>query len=186
MRKITLIAVTLWFWHASQAQDSTLPRIQSDTLYTTSGFKVVKGDKLKMGIGTMPDGSFKFIRRNANSMFSYYGSNQNVVNSANAMPRNVSGYEYKVARVEMRGNKKVGFVSYAVLATGIAKYEVDVENAIVSGEIVVPKEYRPTATSSAPASTQSLAEELKKLKDLFDQGVLTKEEYEAAKKKLLN
>jgi hypothetical protein len=33
-----------------------LPMIKGDTLYTTSGFKIVKEESLKIGVGTMTDG----------------------------------------------------------------------------------------------------------------------------------
>lgn len=181
-----LFFACLVFASITQAQDSTLPRIDRDTLFTTSGFKIIKGQNLKMGVGTMPDGSFKFIGINSNSFFRYTGNTPNSANNANAGQRGISGHEYKVARIEKRGSKKIGFVYYAVLATGLSKYEIDVENAIAAGELAVPKEFKQVTSNTLAAPTQSLADELKKLKDLFDQGALSKEEYDAAKKKLLN
>ena len=43
-----------------------------------------------------------------------------------------------------------------------------------------------STTNQQKSNTNSLADELKKLKELFDSKALTQEEYEAAKKKLLN
>ena len=37
-------------------------QLVNDTIITTTGFKVYEGIKLKLGMGSMPDGSFKFIR----------------------------------------------------------------------------------------------------------------------------
>ncbi len=37
----------------------------ADTLYTSSGFIVYVGQKLKIGTGSTPDGDFKFIRKSA-------------------------------------------------------------------------------------------------------------------------
>lgn len=42
-----------------------------------------------------------------------------------------------------------------------------------------------TAPASAPASTESAEDRLKKLKDLFDKGLVTKEEYEAKRAEIL-
>lgn len=167
-----------------RGQESTLPKYENDTLYSTSGFKITPEQKIKLGTGSTPDGSFKFVRINSNSFFSYSSDKPNDANNANAGPRSMSGHEYKVAKIDKRGTRKTGYVYYAVLA-GLPRYEIDVDNAIAVGEIVVPSEYKPGAKSQ-PASTMSLADELKKLKDLLDQGALTKDEFESAKKKLLS
>jgi|SRR5688572_1125626 len=174
----------------SHAQDSTLPRIEGDTLYTTSGFKVTEGQELKIGTGSMPDGDFKFIRRNAASLWNYYSTTgyQGMANQANAFPRNQAGLKYKVKRIEQRGKKKTGFVYYVVIATGMVKYEMDIDNAIKSGELIVPDEYMPKPKNQqvvVVSQPVSVADELTKLKKLLDDGVLTQEEYDAQKKKLL-
>jgi len=173
------------------AQDSTLPRIDGNTLITTSGFKVTEGQDLKIGIGSMPDGDFKFIRRNAASLWNYYSTTgyQGLANQANAFPRSQAGLSYKVKRIEKRGKKKTGYVYYVVIATGLVKYEMDIDNAISSGELVVPDEFKPkpkNAVTVVEVKQQiSVADELTKLKKLLDDGVLTKEEYDVQKKKLL-
>ena len=173
------------------AQDSTLPRIDGDTLITTSGFKVAEGQELKIGTGAMPDGDFKFIRKNSASLWQYYSTTgyQGLANQANALQRSKSGLTYKVNRIEKRGKKKTGFVYYVVIATGAGKYEIDIDNAISSGELVVPDEFKPkpkNAVTVVEVKQQiSVADELTKLKKLLDDGVLTKEEYDAQKKKLL-
>jgi hypothetical protein len=64
---------------------------------------------------------------------------------------------------------------------------MDVENAITFGELIVPVEFRPKKESVVVEVKQqtSVADELKKLKALLDDGTLTQEEYDAQKKKLL-
>ncbi len=183
MVKIAIIAFILSISITIKAQDE-LPRLDNDTLYTTSGFKITKKQTLKLGMGSTPDGSFKFVRINSASLFGYNSDRPNAANYANAGPRSMAGHEYKVLKIEKRGTKKTGYVYYCVLP-GLPRYEIDVENAIAVGEISIPAEFRQESkTQSQP--TQSLANELKKLKELFDAGALTKEEYDAAKKKLLN
>lgn len=165
------------------------PILKGDTLITTSGFKIVDGGKLKMGTGTMADGDFKFIRRNAGSLFNYTSDRgyQGLANQANSLPRSSAGHEYKVVRIEKRGTKKHGFVYYAIINVGMIRFEVDPDNAIAAGELVVPDEFKPKKEGSVVVVKQelSVADELSKLKKLMDDGVLTKEEFEAQKKKLL-
>jgi predicted Zn-dependent peptidase len=85
-----------------------------------------------------------------------------------------------VAKLEKRGDEQHGYSYYVVLA-GMPRYEVDIENAIASGEVVVP------GRSKNPlAGKNSVADELVKFKKLLDEGALTQQEFETLKKKLLN
>ncbi|MES2330622.1 MAG: SHOCT domain-containing protein [Bacteroidota bacterium] len=178
--KYILLAILVVCSALSKAQP---PKIENDSLYTSSGMVIGKGQKLKLGLGTMPDGDFKFIRINSASIFhnteiSNYNSGYNA-NHANSMNRRNSGREFTVTRLEKRGDDSHGYTYYVVLA-GMPRHEVDIENAIASGELVVPAQYRP-----GPLTQASIADELAKYKKLLDEGALTKQEYEAAKKKLL-
>lgn len=187
-----LVTLTYCTFNIVRAQDLSsrnLPTISQDTLFTTIGFPIVEGMELKIGVGSTPDGDFKFIRRNSASAFAYYSTtgHQGLANQANALPRNASGLKYKVLRVEKRGNAKHGYVYYCILKTGLVKYEVDVENAINVGEISIPDEYRRNKTNTVAVSNNpsSVADELKKLKALLDDGVITQDEFDTQKKKLL-
>jgi len=193
MKKTILLAATFFVLTNafSQDNDSTLPRIDEDTLYSTSGYKIVENQYIKIGTGSAPDGDFKFIRINSESLFAYNSTTryQGLENSANAFPRNQSGLKFKIKAVEKRGSKKRGYVYYAKIGMGLINYEIDVDNAIAAGELVVPGEFKPKL-KTAPVVVEvkqqlSVADELTKLKKLFDDAVLTKEEYEAQKKKLL-
>lgn len=88
----------------------------------------------------------------------------------------------KVAKLQQRGSEKKGFMYY-VLLSGFIRYEVDVENAIAVGEIVVPDQFKPK--SVAAAQQLSTADEIKKYKALLDSGAITQAEYDAKKKQLL-
>lgn len=165
---------------AAQKDSLVIVKGGSDTLYTASGFKVFVGQKLKLGVGTMPTGDFKFIRRSNTSLFAASSTNQSAANNANALRRNQSGLEYKVIRIDERGNKRHGYVYYPIVTS---RYEVDINNAIAAGEIVVPDEYKKVNIENKQSI--SVADELTKLKKLRDDGVLTEEEYQTQKKKLL-
>lgn len=172
--------------------DSTLPRIVEDTLFTTYGYKILRGKEIKIGVGSMPDGDFKFIRVNAGSLFAYHSTTgyQGLANQANSFPRSQSGLLFKIKAIEARGSKKHGYNYYAKIGFGMKNYEIDVENAIASGELSVPDEFKPKPKNLSVViedkKGSSVADELKKLKELLDSGVLTKEEFDTAKKKILN
>lgn len=171
----------------------TEPTFENDTLISSTGFKITKGDNLKVGIGSANDGAFNFIRISGNSMFQTYspnGLNTRGAAANNALPARFSGLNVEVSKIEKRGNKKRGFVYYAIVKAGtLARYEVDVENAITKEEIVVPDEFkRKNKTQQTVVEVKqsvSIADELIKLKKLLDDGILTKDEYDNEKKKLL-
>lgn len=162
-----------------------------DTLFTTCGYKIIEGQDVKIGVGATPDGDFKFIRRNSASMFSYYSTTgyKGLANAANAFSRSQSGLKYKIKSVEKRGSKKHGYVYYAKIGSGMVNYEIDVENAIASGELWVPDEFKIKPVNKIVVETKqqiSVADELAKLKKLYDDGILSKEEYDVQKQKLLD
>jgi hypothetical protein len=175
----------------SQNSDGTLPKLVDDTLFTTCGYKIAVGQEINLGTGSTPDGDFKFIRRNSTGFGTMMTTtNSNAYNKSQfSLPRNMAGHKGKVVKIVTRGNKRIGKTYEPLITFGVGRYEVDVENAIASGEIVVPEEFKPklktTATIVEIKQQISVADELTKLKKLYDDGVLTKDEYETQKKKLL-
>lgn len=167
------------------AQTDSLSK-NKDTLYLASGYKIVKGLPLKIGTGSTPTGSFKFIRYNSASLFAYTSNTPNAADNANSLERNCSGLSLNVNRIEKRGSKKMGFVYYPIIKRGILGYEVDINNAIASGEIAVPDEFKPKEKQSQVIiQKSSSADEIMKYKKMMDDGIITKDEFEAKKKKLL-
>ncbi|MCC7400182.1 MAG: SHOCT domain-containing protein [Chitinophagaceae bacterium] len=184
MKKAFLFLLTLLsiIKSYSQNSDNSLPRIAGDTLFTTSGYKIIEGQDLKLGTGSLPDGDFKYITISSTSWLTAGSTKQEAVG------RKWNGHLFKVKKFRKEGTKKRGFTYYLVLGGGnIVNYECDIESAIASGEVVIPEEYRPKPKETVIEVKQqvSVADELIKLKKLYDDGVLTKEEYEAQKKKLL-
>ncbi len=100
----------------------------------------------------------------------------------------MAGHKGKVVKIVTRGNKKIGKTYEPLITFGSGRYEIDVDNAIASGELLVPEEFRPKPKGTTVVEVKqkiSVADELVKLKKLLDDGILTKEEYDAQKKKLL-
>ena len=174
--------------NGSAQENSDQTRLENDTLFTKSGFKFYEGQNVKLGTGTLPSGDFKFVRISATSLWQATGNNREAVNNYNSMTKSASGLSFKVVRIDKRGNKKMGWVYYPIIQYRVGKYEIDPDNAIGAGEIDVPEEFKPKSKVAVVQVNQklSVADELTKLKKLLDDGVITKEEFEAQKKKLLD
>ena len=185
MKKLLFLIIT----YSSLSAQSNLSKYENDTLTTSTGFKVYKGLTLKIGTGSMPDGDFKFIRVNANSMFAYHSNTgyQGLANQANSFKRDYSGLTFEVKKIMERGTKKNGYVYYAKIMATIVGYEIDIENAIKTGEIEVPEEYKPKKETQIIVIKQTIspADELKKFKELLDSGVITQDEFDKQKQKIL-
>jgi len=162
-------------------------KFERDTLYSLSGYKVYKGLVIHIGTGSTPDGDFKFIRRNSTGFGTLMATTDN--NSYNkdqfSMPRTYAGHKGETVKIVERGSKKTGYVWEPLISMEMGvRYEIDLDNAIATGEIVVPEEFRPKS-KTATAAPVSVADELAKLNKLYKDSILTKEEYDTQKKKLL-
>ena len=123
----TLILFILVAANSAVNAQQAAPKLQGDSLYTTSGFVIGKGQRIKLGLGTMPDGDFKFVRINSASLFhnteiSNYASGYNA-NSANSMNRRNTGREFTVAKLEKRGDEKHGYSYYVVFIRKLMVFE---------------------------------------------------------------
>lgn len=195
MKAIFLLLAICSLQLQTSAQDSTSKkvfesrkeansRIQDGKYTTAIGWTIKEGDEVKLGKGSMPNKTFAFITETPNVLT--YNQYSNYNNSK--LQHTYNGRGAKIAKLYVGGNKKSGFYITATIKVGqLSRYMLDIENAIEAGEIERPAEFAtPVKMEQQAASGASLADELKKLKDLFDAGDITKEEYEAAKKKLLN
>jgi len=97
-RLLLLLSVAFCFKSFAQS-DSTLPKIVDDTLFTTCGYNIIEKGEIKIGLGTVDDGTFKYIRINSASLFAYTSSTNNSANHANSLDRRSSGLKYKVKSV---------------------------------------------------------------------------------------
>lgn len=177
MKTLLLFIASLFLFNLAYAQDATLPRVENDTLYTTSGYKIGEGQEVTIGRGSTPEGEYIYIKQRGTTLGYKLGpfSKENV------------GRSYIVTKLKQEGSEKKGFHYIILLKDAMTRWEVDVENAIKFGQLQVPAEYRPvTAIGDNSGTGLSTADELRKLKKLYDDGILTREEYEAQKKKLLD
>lgn len=177
---ILVLAASSFFVYA---QDAELPKIVKDTLFTTCGYKIIEGSDIKLGIGSLPNGDFKYIAIAA-------GSWANIMDPSMAkrgIGRRYNGHFLRVKRFRKDGNEKRGYVYTLIVGGGnIANYDCDIESAILSGEVLVPEEFAAKPVTGAVAPISSPADELKKLKALLDAGAITQGEYDSTKKKVLD
>ena len=74
-----------------------------DSLVHKSGYVFRKGENVKMGIGTLINGDFKFVRISSQSLL--WSQNE----SQNALPARFAGLNGEIANISQRGSKNRGF-----------------------------------------------------------------------------
>jgi Short C-terminal domain len=178
------------------------PRFEKDTLYTSGGYKIYKGQTLYLGTGTSADGYFRFVSFHSvlSRTDTYILQNSSIL--VNRIRNFKAGSDYSI-RIS-------GTVTYKNGSKAETDIILDFERAInnndgLPGELIVPEEFRikgvdnlrtETKQQDTPAETKKqavpddlrkllVADEIKKLFDLYKAGALSKEEYEFQKKKLL-
>ena len=80
----------------------------------------------------------------------------------------------------MRGASKVYFV---VGGGSITNYWLMIDDALATGEVIDPT--KKNMENNKQNTTGSKADKLRELKELFDEGILTQEEFDKEKKKIL-
>lgn len=172
--------VTLWTAGLFAAGTSQAQIIgKSVPVFTTAAGTVVHvGDTLHVGRGSQPTGGFEYIYVPAN-MFT--GSHEVKFTSR------LNGLSLQVKDVRVQHDRTYGDKTVAVIKTDHLNGCVDLNAAEAAGEIVTVNTRRAavSAAGGAAAAAPSTADELLKLKQLYDQKILTKPEYEAQKAKLL-
>ena len=145
---------------------------------TTGGTTVHVGDTLRLGRGTLPTGDFQYVYVPSN-MFT--GSRQENFNSQ------MSNLRVRVKDIRTQHNKNFGDKTVAVIKANMLNGCVDLTAAEDAGEIITAHTRRTavSAASGGAGGNISTADELLKLKQLYDQKILTKAEFEAQKAKLL-
>ena len=131
---------------------------------TWAGVTLHEGDTLHFGRGTLDNGQFRFLFFNDGKHWD--GSN----------------FTLRINKFEIWDSPRLGERHYILFKWPLVGAHVsDLEGAINSGEI--------TALNSIPFTpskvVNSVADELIKLKKLLDTGVLTQQEFDDQKKKLL-
>lgn len=137
----------------------------------SNGITYKIGDKIKLGIGSAPDGSFNFITmRNALLMDASYSSKNN-------LNRMFAGKMAEINKIKsVKDGEQVYFVVGGLTAV---KWALMIEEAIVKCEIADCKK-------SEEKPVVDKYDQLRKLKELLDSKAITETEYNTEKQKILN
>ena len=210
MKKLLLILLLGPLFSIAQAPS---PRFENDTLYTSGGYKIYKGQVLQLAKGTSEAGYFRFIKFHQglgrNDTYILENSTILVSKLRNFKNSGSDNYSIRLNGVATRKDKSTMEVDI------IMEFEKAIDNRDGHAELTVPEEFRKkwvevtvanppkqipaddnkkqpvkeeTRKQPVPDELKKLliADEIKKLFDLYKAGALTEEEYESQKKKLLD
>ena len=147
----------------------------------SNGITYHEGDTIKLGQGSAPNGTFRYLQYGGWATFLMSGEGSESHN----VERSMSGYGAivkKIHQFKAHGTEKVVL---AVGIGGVSNYDLWIEDAIASCEITDCTGPKVHLAQAAPQSADRF-DQLKKLKALLDGGAITQAEYDAQKKKLLN
>ena len=202
MKKLLIVLLLSPLLSAAQ---SNQPRFENDTLTTSGGYKIYKGQTLQLASGTSAAGYFTFIKFHPslakNNTYSLQNSSIVVSKLKNYK---YSGPDNNSIRITGTLTYKDGKQEETDILMNFERATQDYDGQ--PAELNVPEALKRKSTETvreevkkqpvavdtkkqmAPDDLQKLlvADEIKKLFDLYKAGALTKEEYEAQKKKLLD
>jgi hypothetical protein len=135
------------------------------------------GDTIKVGMGSMPEGNFKYVQVTPPPFFPPRPNGNNFSARKDLAMSTAVIRKIKMAS-QISGSDKVMFT---VKAGGIGTYDIWIVEAIAACEVTPC-----SGTSPGATPRMSVADEIAKLKKLLDSGAITKAEYDAQKKKLLD
>jgi len=166
-----LIFALLLFTEAQKA----LPRYENDTLYASGGFKMFKGQTLHFGKGSGTNGRFRFVNIKSDVKTHSLADNSIIIKKMKNYGISALGNAY----IEI-----IGSIVYSDGSKGTIDIHMAFDHAIghspdQPGELLVPAEFR-------KPQNNGLSDELNKLYKLYQDSVLTKEQYEKQKQKLLD
>ncbi len=162
MKKLIVIAALLMPFF-SQSQDITQYK-------ATNGVTYHLNDTVRLGKGSASDGSFLYLEERGLPRPG---------NRSRSLPKQFTNGGVVIKTIKKDGRSGAEKYLFVVYPGGIFNYSLYIDDAILACEVL------PCAQSSASKQPASVADEIKKLKDLYDSGALTKAEFEAQKKKLL-
>ena len=127
-------------------------------------------DTVRLGKGSSADGSFLYLQDRG--LPSPHGSHN--------LPKDFTNSGVIIKNIKKNNLNGIEKYLFVVDAGGLFKFSLYINDAILACEVV------PCNVASATKQPVSVADEIKKLKDLLDSGALTQAEFDVQKKKLLN
>jgi hypothetical protein len=141
--------------------------------YTASnGITYKIGDEIKLTRGSNPNGKFVYV--------TVGGWATSMNSEANQLGALNTGLIVHIKKIRKYNKKHFKGVYFTVGGGNITNYLLDIEGALASCEIENCNEKKPNVLQV------DKYDQLAKLKELYDEGVLTEQEYETEKKKILD
>lgn len=141
--------------------------------YTASnGVTYTIGDEIELGRGSDANGNFIYV--SLAGLAASTNVEQNRLGAFNA------GLFVKIKKIKKLNQKNLRGVFFIVGGGNLSNYFIDIENAIATCEIKICND------KEVLYGKTDKYDQLAKIKKLFDDGVLSKEEYESEKKKILD
>lgn len=141
----------------------------------SNGITYHPGDTIKVGLGSMPDGNFKYMQINQ----LLPGPPDPRRNNGMMARKDLSANGYVIKKIQnvkqIAGGQKIVIT---IRTGGLPTCDIWIEEAIAVCEVT-------PCNNQKSAPTSSVADEILKLKKLLDAGAITQAEYDAQKKKLL-
>lgn len=201
MKKVLIISMLCPLWSLAQ---NSLPKYENDTLYTSSGYKIYKGQLLQLAKGSSAAGYFRFIKFHSNMA----RTDTYILQNSTIEVEKLKNFKY--SGPDNQNIRLTGTVTYENKSQGAIDILMDFDKVTqnidgLPAELTVPAAFKTETAKAvkvdakkdaAPVEIkkqkvpdeykkQMVADEIKKLFDLYKAGALTKEEFEAQKKKLL-
>jgi hypothetical protein len=154
-----------------------VPRFSNDTLYTTSGFKIYKGQELQFNKGTGKNGAFRFVKL----------SGQVSSSTTIFTDKKIIVHKVKNFAISSLGNAYITITSKIKFNDGSTlpiTFDLVFDKAIESfpgldSELIVPEEFKRRSSFSS-------ADEIMKLYKLYQDSIISKEDFEKLKAKIID
>lgn len=163
------------------SQSDEMGHLVNDTLFLTNGARFVIGQKLKLGYGSSGHKDFRFIHLSPWSAWSIGPPQKLGAASAN--------HEMVVKKFIYERAKEAGKTWYVVVKLkggNLTPYWCEIVAAMDNGEVIVAGINDKKTLAAANTPKVDVADELAKLNKLYKESILTKDEYEVQKKKILS
>ena len=169
MKKLALLLTIIFAVNVTNGQKKK----QKLEEYTASnGITYKIGDAIKLGRGSDTNGKFVYVNIGG---WAVSGNAEN-----NRLPAANAGLIVTIKKINKYNYKRYKGIYLTIGGGNITNYTMDLENAIATCEVE-----NCTKENGTVQSTTDKYDQLAKLKKLLDDGVLSEEEYDAEKKKIL-